>query len=101
MQMASIEKRQGKEGCSYRVAIRKKGIEIYKTFSNEEDANLYVFFKERLIDNMENFDVPLNQRITLEQIIELKKDDQKNLNPRADSDLDLAFSKINKFLPEK
>lgn len=71
--MATIEKRILKNGnTSFRMLIRKKGIEIYKTFSNEEDAILYSKYKERLIQNMENFDIPLNERITLDQLFELK-----------------------------
>lgn len=71
--MATIEARPTDKGkISYRVMIRKKGINIYKTFHKKEDAELYVFYKERLIDNIENFEVPLGQMVTLDQIFELK-----------------------------
>ncbi len=72
--MATIEKRISSTGeITYRVQIRKKGSpEIYKTFYNKEDANLFIFYKERLIENMRNFDVPLKEIITLESLFEMK-----------------------------
>lgn len=71
--MARIEKRENKDGSfSYRVQIRKKGMDIYKTFSTEEAANLYSFYKESLIDNMVSFDVDLGKRVCLSHIVELK-----------------------------
>jgi len=82
--MATIEKRISKDGkTSYRVNIRKKGIEIMRTFYDKETANLFVYYKENLINNMQNFEVPLQNRITLLQIFELKEsamDDKSSLN---------------------
>lgn len=72
--MANIEKRLNADGSySYRVSIRKKGIDIYRTFHTEEDAKLFEFYKERLITNMNNFDIPLRQRVTIGQLFELKE----------------------------
>ena len=99
--MACIEKRPSKEGISYRVAIRRKGTEIYKSFKTEEDAKLYAFFKERLIDNMEAFEVSLNERITLEQILDLKLESIKEYDKRTISDMEMAFRKIVQTLPSK
>lgn len=70
--MASIRKNETKDGTSYHVNIRMKGKDITRTFYTEEDAKLYEFYKERLLRNMEYFEVPLSKRITLEQIFELK-----------------------------
>lgn len=71
--MASIVKRNNKDGSvSYQTQIRIKGIEISKTFSNEDDAILYAKYKERLIENKKNFEVNIKERVTLEQVFELK-----------------------------
>lgn len=71
--MARIEEREDSKGeISYRVLIRKKGIEISRTFHDKESAKLYEFYKERLIENMSNFEVPLNIRITLRDIVDMK-----------------------------
>lgn len=99
--MASIEKRVGKEETTYRVAIRRKGIEIYKSFKTEEDAKLYVFYKERLIDNMEQFEVPLSERITLSEILDLKIGSMKDYDKRTLNDMEMSFKKCKRFLPDK
>lgn len=84
--MAKIEKRQCKDGSfSWRVGLRKNGIDISKTFYSEEDAKLYAFYKERLLDNIKAFDVSLKDRVTLKQIFEMKIEsivniDKKELN---------------------
>lgn len=98
--MASIEKKRVGDGFSYRIQIRKKGIEIYKTFSNEEDAKLYIFYKERLIDNMTNFDIPLKDRVTLEQLFELKKKACEGYDKRTLNELDNVFNRVNSFIGE-
>lgn len=99
--MATIEKRKCGDGFSYRCSIRKKGIEIYKTFKTEEDAKLYVFYKERLIDNMENFEVPLSHRITLEQLFEIKRKEFFGYDRRTLNDLDLVYAQIKNCLIDK
>ncbi len=96
--MATIEKRKNGNGFSFRVSIRRKGIEIYKTFKTEEDANLYAFYKERLIDNMEAFDVPLKSRVTLRQIIELKISTLDKSIGRAVEEFEIACDRVSKFL---
>ena len=74
--MAAIEERKNANGeISYRVLIRKKGIDISRTFDNKETAILFEFYKEKLINNMSNFDVPLNKRVTLRYIVDLKLKD--------------------------
>ena len=93
--MATIEKISNSDGSiSYRVKIRKKGIDVSRTFRNEEDAIMYGKYKERLIENMENFDVPLKSRVTLRQIFELKPKETysaKNHN-------DLSLIRFEEFL---
>lgn len=70
--MGSIKKIKGKTGTSYSLQIRVKDNYITRTFYTEEDAKLFEFYKERLIRNMENFEVLLNERVTLDQLYELK-----------------------------
>lgn len=73
--MGSIQERIEVDGVtkSYRVKIRKNGFEdINKTFKDKHDAELYVWYKERLLNNIENFDVSIEKRTTLLSILELK-----------------------------
>lgn len=70
--MASIRERKIENGVSYTVDIRKKNINITKTFRNKKDAELWATWKEDLIDNMEAFDVKVEHMITLEDAIGLK-----------------------------
>lgn len=78
--MATIQKINDR----YRVQIRKKDIEIYSSFKNEEDAKLWAEYKEELIDNISAFDPPLKEMITLKDAIELKiekgKETMKDIN---------------------
>lgn len=60
---------------SFQVIIRKKGVEICKTFSNLEDAKLFEFYRTSLVENMANYEIPLHERIRLEDIIDLKTKD--------------------------
>lgn len=79
--MATIENREGK----YRVAIRKKGFkDIYKTFAKKEDAELYIAWKEDLLDQISSFDPSPEVLLTLDQAIEMKLKDaeKKNLDHR-------------------
>lgn len=71
--MASIEERKNNDGSiSYRVQIRKKGIDMSKTFKDLETAKLFEWYKENLIDEMEAFEVPKSELFTLQDGYELK-----------------------------
>lgn len=100
--MARIEKRPTGKGFSYRVAIRKKNNEIFKTFTTEEDANLFVFYKEKLMENMDNFDVPLDKRLTLRQVFELKIESVKNssASKSGTADFEDAYSRISPYITD-
>lgn len=96
--MACLEKRPRKDGTiAYEVNIRKKGYEIYKTFDNEEDARLYSFYKERLIDNMHNFEVPLKERLTIEQIFDLKLKSIDEFERRTINDICKSKERLSMF----
>lgn len=100
--MASIRKRPNGNGFSYYVSIRKKNAEIHKSFQSEEDAKLYAFYKETLIDNMKNFDIPLNSRVTLRQIYELKIDniERDYWKKVSISDFEDSYKNIFPFIKE-
>jgi len=66
--MASISERDG----SFRVQIRKKGVELTQTFSKIEDAELWAKWKEDIIDQMEAFKPPMEEMVTFEDAIDLK-----------------------------
>lgn len=100
--MAVIVKRVSKEKkLTYQCKIRMKGHESFKTFLNEKDAQTYAFYKERLINNMENFEVPLEERITLKSIFEMKADSIDSANIRGKRDIMGSFERINQFLGNK
>lgn len=80
--------------------IRKGDSTFYKTFQTEEDAKLYEFYKERLLNNLENFEVDISNRLTLENIIEMKiKHDGQSLHPKNVVDMKYSFKRIIDFLP--
>jgi len=97
--MGTIQQIVSKDGkTTYRLQIRRKDVEISKTFHTIEDAKLYEFYKERLIDNIENFEVPIEQRLTLKQIFELKVNDSKELASRSVKDLENSFNLFHDLL---
>ncbi len=101
--MATIEERKNQDGTNvFRIQIRKHNHPIInKTFLTREDANLYVFYKERLIDNMDNFDIKINERITIQQVFEMKLENSENLDKRSKSDMENAFKLISSFIDIK
>jgi DNA repair protein RadC len=94
--MASIEQR----GSRFRVTIRKKGITINKTFSSAESAELFAKYKEDLIDEIEAFDPPLKDMITLHQAIDLKLDIMRKelRDARSISDIEYIKNWFSEFL---
>lgn len=105
--MANIRKRISRTGeITYSVNIRRKDIDVCKTFFDEEDAKMYIWYKERLIDNMKNFEVPLSDRITLQQVFEMKISTIPECNRKAISDMNMSKNRLceifgkNKFLHE-
>lgn len=97
--MASIRRRMTKEGesTSFTVDIRKKNISITRTFYTEEDAKLFEFYKERLIQNMENFNVPLKDRVTLRNLFELKILTIDDSNKRMRDELNCTLERLEKI----
>lgn len=96
--MGSISKRVNSNGeVSFSVKVRKQGIDITKTFFTEEDAKLFIYYKERLIKNKENFDVPIAKRITLDYCIDLKLQ-EKDRDCKEISSFNCARDRFNEKL---
>ncbi len=100
--MATIEKKMNENGSeTYRVQIRLKNEEkIYKTFYTKEQAELFVFYKENLLKLKNNFDVPIEKRVTIKQIIEIKLQNSYDLSERSKSDFMDAFNRITTFIKD-
>lgn len=85
--MGSISEKNGR----YSVEIRKKGINLSSTFDSRESAELWMRYKESLIDEIVSFDVPLKDVITLRSAIELRI---RNIGEKSDDTLmDIKFLK--------
>jgi hypothetical protein len=100
--MASITKKINQKGeMAFCVQIREKGVQIYKTFFSEEDANLFIFYKSKLLKNKENFDIPMKDRVTLDYCVDLKLR-EKNLCSKETISFESSRRKFNeKFGKEK
>lgn len=102
--MAYIKKRETSKGIfSWTVNIRKKGIDISKTFYTEEDAKTYEYYKEKLIQNMENFEVGVHETITIDQIFELKIKEIENdpsKHPRYLEDFQTTSKRLVEYFGE-
>lgn len=90
--MAIIERISEKGEKSYQVKIRKKGSEVTKTFSIKEDAELFEYYRTRLIENMANFNIPISERVRLRDIIELKI--EGITDARTLSEFELGYKRI-------
>lgn len=100
--MGSIQKRKNKDGSyCYRVQIRKCNIDIQKTFTNPVDAELYILYKERLIENTTNFEVPINKRLRLVDLYEMKIKAAEIQDKKSKNDLENSQTKICSSLPDK
>lgn len=100
--MATFRIRKQKDGSlSYGVEIRKKNLKITKSFATEEDAKLYAFHKERLIDLIDNFEVPKEKRISLAALFEMKVDSLREDKPKGAQDVANAALKILSYFEDK
>lgn len=66
--MGTIRMRKGK----YNALIRKKGQSMGATFSDRVTAELWIKYHEDLIDDLENFQVPAENLITIKDCIDFK-----------------------------
>lgn len=92
--MSSIRYVEGK----YRAQIRRKGIEISKTFLKKEDAELWSVYKEDLIDQIHDFDPPLQKIITLRDAIDLKINNCIEKNVKDLGDFKILYEVFKDFL---
>jgi hypothetical protein len=91
--MASIRKIQQR----YHVQIRKKNISICASFNDRDTAILWSKYKEDLIDQIIQFDVPMNELMTLNDALDLKLKDmiEKRLDTR---DIKIIRNDFQEFL---
>jgi hypothetical protein len=99
--MGTISKKENKDGStSYHVTIRLKECDICKTFHNEEAANLYILYKEDLINKMVNFEIPIKERIRLCDIFEMKILEEKITDKKTINDYKTSLNRINSIIGE-
>lgn len=79
---------------NYQARLRIDGSEISKTFTHEEDAQLYIDYKERLHTKMKNFEIPIKDMVTLNQIFELKLKSVPLNDRRTISDIKLCQTRF-------
>jgi len=100
--MGTITPRKLKNNkISYRVQIRSKGCEEEKTFLCEEDAKIYLFYKEKLENLTKNFDIPLKKRIYLEEIFEMKISTCSGNSSKGIGDFKISLERFLSVLPNK
>lgn len=93
--MASFENRNGRT----RVVIRRKNVEISATFDTEESAQLWAKYKDRLIDEMHNFDVPKKDLIIFSDSIKFKMESlqQNKSHPKTVTDIRTLLNTFSEF----
>lgn len=100
--MACITKKENLNGSiSYNVHIKKKkrGEQIFKTFYNLEDAKLFEYYKERLLVNIDNFEVPMTELLRVIDILEIKrKASEKSVTKKWTSHMKSGGEKITKAI---
>jgi len=94
--MANIRKNTS---GSYTAYIRKKNINLTDSFKNKEDAELWVDYKEDLIDLISSFDPPLQEMITLQDAIEVKIKDVIEKGKKDIYDFKVLIECFSKFCP--
>lgn len=94
--MGSICERDGR----FKASIRKKDKKLFSIFSSRDLAEIWIRYHEDLIDNMENFNVPAENIITLEQCFELKIEDlkQKNVQKKTLEDFDNCLIEFKEIM---
>lgn len=95
--MATIRERKGEDGITYQVQIRNKNISLCKSFKTKEDAEIFAFYKDRLINLMDNFDIPIEKRITIHHVIEIK---MKQFEGRTLLDFQNSLNKLDEYIPK-
>lgn len=102
--MASIRERKCSDGSiTYHVSIRiKDQEEIHKGFKDKETAELYAWYKENLIKEMKNFEVPMQEMVTLRDGFELKIKlaEGEGKTPKYIRDCKADFSHILTYMDE-
>ncbi len=83
----------------YHARIRKKGKTLYQAFDDRETAELWMKFKENLIDEMDAFDFQAEKTITLKEAIDLKSLEftKNNVDKKSFSDLAIILKEFSEW----
>jgi len=86
----------------YSAAVRIKNKQLYCTFGDKETAELWVKYKEDLLNNMAAFDPSLQELVRLEDAIDLKlkEIDEKDGSARERHEIRLLKNYFRDFLDE-
>lgn len=85
---------------NFRVQIRRKGIDISKTFHSKEDAEVYEFYKNRLLDNMAAFEIDIKDTVTIQQVVELKVASIPMITPKNTCEFKNCLQELNAYIPK-
>jgi hypothetical protein len=100
--MVSIRTRKKSNGLnSFAVDIRTKKTKTTKTFQSLEDAKLYSFYRERLDNLKKNFDVSIEKRITLINLMDLKAKTIDESNKRSINEIKVTLESLKPYIDEK
>lgn len=100
--MAYIRESENQDGKKkYNVEIRTRKNIIRKTFEDRKTAELFAWYKEKLIKEMDNFELELKQMITLKDAMDVfMSQDFTHKNPKYIPDSKADYQQIIQFIPE-
>ncbi len=92
--MATFRERQGR----HEAIIRKNNIKLSAVFDHLEDAKLWASYKEDLIEQIANFNPPLDKLITLGDAIKMRIDTAIGSGTVDIADLTILYKTFEKYL---
>jgi hypothetical protein len=100
--MGTIKKILNKNGSfSFRAIALHKDEQIHHTFTTEEDALLFIAYKERLLKNKEAFDVDISKTISFEDLMNLKKATFPSTDRRTLGDIETSLTRLKEMFKDK
>lgn len=94
--MAIIQKSDG----MFAVNFKLKGQDVVRYFSEEEDAKIYLWHRNRLDELKNAYDIPINERITLREMVEIKNGESLDKASRTLKQISLAQERTQEQLPQ-
>ena len=85
-------------GNKFSAQIRKKNINLYETFQTLKDAELWIAYKEDLIDQIDAFEPKMENLILLGDAIELTYQNALERNIKDVNDFKFLIKCFNKFI---